>query len=241
MVIREIRDSFIYPVFTLLKIRIIRRILLRLLALIVLFHFYCLMVLVYLQSGPPLYTTVRVQRRIEACLREEPFAPRHRFIPLKDISPHLRHAVLAAEDGRFYQHGGIDWREVEIVVRETMERPENLRGASTITQQLVKNLFFTTHSNVIRKVFELTLAPLTEHILSKDRILELYLNVVEWGPDIYGIEAASQHYYGIPASALTRARAARLAACLPAPLTRTPAQMDRYSREILHRMDARGW
>jgi len=148
---------------------------------------------------------------------------------------------VAAEDTRFYQHHGVDWLEMRKMFDRFLRGKGSLRGVSTITQQVVKNLFFTTHRSIVRKGFELTLAPLAEAILSKRRILELYLNVVEWGPGIYGIQAAAEHYYGIPAVWLNRAESARLAAILPAPLTRQPDRMDEYSREILRRMRLFGW
>ena len=118
------------------------------------------------------------------------YLKRYKFAPLQQISPNLAHAVIAAEDGRFTRHHGIDWAEVEKVAQESSETGSIRRGASTITQQLVKNLFFTTHRNPVRKAFEYTLAPLRMH-LGKRRVLELYLNVVEWGPGVYGAEAAA--------------------------------------------------
>jgi monofunctional biosynthetic peptidoglycan transglycosylase len=153
----------------------------------------------------------------------------------------LQRAVIAAEDGRFYQHHGIDWQEVDKLVEKDLDNGRLGRGGSTITQQLVKNLFLTTHGSVIRKGAEFTLAPLAELILPKQRILELYLNVIEWGPGIYGAESAARLYYKEPASGLDREQAARLAAILPAPRTRKPARMDHYSAEIESRMRQMGW
>jgi monofunctional glycosyltransferase len=115
------------------------------------------------------------------------------------------------------------------------------RGASTITQQLVKNLFFGTGRSVLRKGAEFTLVPVAEFVLGKQRILELYLNMVEWGPGIYGAESACRYYYGIPAQSIGRQEAARLAAILPAPLKRRPERMTNYSTIILERMHQMGW
>jgi len=115
------------------------------------------------------------------------------------------------------------------------------RGASTISQQLVKNLFFTTHGNPFRKVAEFAIVPVMERMLSKQRILELYLNVVEWGPGVFGAEAAAKTHFGTTAARLNREQGARLAAVLPAPRRRKPARMDRYSAIILGRMAAVGW
>ena len=151
------------------------------------------------------------------------------------------HAVIAAEDGHFYQHYGIDWGQVEKVAQESSETGTIRRGASTITQQLVKNLFFTTHRNPVRKAFEYTLAPLADGILGKRRVLELYLNVIEWGPGVYGAAAAADYHYQTAPAQLDREQAARLAACLPAPRRRRPARMNQYSAAIMERMGQLGW
>ena len=110
-----------------------------------------------------------------------------------------------------------------------------------MTQQLVKNLYLTTYRSILRKIPELTLAPLAELFLSKQRILELYLNVIEWGPGVYGAEAAARFYYDTSARRLDREQAARLVACLPSPLTREPEEMNRRSTRILARMRDMGW
>jgi monofunctional biosynthetic peptidoglycan transglycosylase len=190
--------------------------------------------------NPPT-TGVQIQRRAEAWLHRTPYRKRYAYAPLGSISPNLRNAVVAAEDGRFYQHHGIDWKQVQKVVDQDLDEGRLGRGGSTITQQLVKNLFFTTHRSVLRKAVEFTLAPAAEVVMPKRRILELYLNVVEWGPGIYGAESAARSWYGVPASRLNRDQAARLAALLPSPLRRKPARMNGYSAEILKRMSQMGW
>lgn len=218
--------------------RFIRLLLLTLLAAVAAWLLVSVALLIALRWVNPPFTVVHLQRRIEALREKEPYFRRYRFVPLERISPQLRHAVIAAEDGRFYLHRGIDWEEIRKVWEREIPRGR-LRGVSTITQQLVKNLFLTTYP--IRKPAEFVLAPAAERILSKERILELYLNVVEWGRGIYGAEAAARHYYGIPAARLNREQAARLAACLPAPRTRRPEKMDSLSAEILDRMSRMGW
>ena len=205
------------------------------------FYLFCALVLIGLRWVDPAITTVQAQRRIEAWVRHKPYARRQQWVPLARIAPCLQHAVIAAEDGRFYQHHGIDWKEVQKVVDKDVEDGRLGRGGSTITQQLVKNLFFTTSRSVLRKGVEFTLAPLAEWILPKNRILELYLNVIEWGPGVYGAEAAARLWYGVPAARLNREQAAHLAAVIPSPLRRKPARMNSYSAEILHRMDQMGW
>ncbi len=189
----------------------------------------------------PWTTAVQIERRIEALREHRPYKKRYEFVPLARISLNLQHAVVAAEDGRFRQHHGFDWVEMQKVLQDDMKHHRLGRGGSTITQQLVKNLFLTTERSLVRKGVESSLVPLTEAFLTKDRILELYLNVIEWGPGIYGAEAASEHYYHVQPSDLTREQAARLAAIIPAPLKRKPAQMNDYSAIILERMEQTGW
>ena len=188
----------------------------------------------------PPTTAVHIQRRLQAWVHHTPYHERYRFVPLSQISPELQHAVVAAEDARFYQHNGFDWHEIQIAADDDLEGGRS-RGASTITQQLVKNLFFGTGRSLLRKVAEVTLVPVAEFVLGKRRILEIYLNVVEWGPGIYGAESASRYHNGIAARNIGRQEAARLAAILPAPLKRRPERMNHYSELILERMQQMGW
>ena len=188
----------------------------------------------------PPTTAVHIERRLQAWINHTPYRERYKFIPLSQISPDLQHAVIAAEDARFYQHHGFDWNQIQIAAEDDLEG-DRTRGASTITQQLIKNLFFGTSRSILRKGAEATLVPVAELVLGKKRILEIYVNVVEWGPDIYGADSASRFYDGIPARYIGREQAARLAAILPAPLTRRPERMNKYSAIILKRMDQMGW
>jgi monofunctional biosynthetic peptidoglycan transglycosylase len=173
-------------------------------------------------------------------MHKKPYRRRYAFVGLDRIAPDLRHAVIAAEDARFFEHHGFDWHEMRIAVDNDLEKGRG-RGASTITQQLVKNLFFGTGRSFLRKGAEFTLVPVAELVLGKRRILELYLNVVEWGPGVYGAEAASRFHYAVAARSLGRQQAARLAAILPAPLKRRPERMNEYSALILDRMRQMGW
>lgn len=211
--------------------------------LLVVAGFYALVLisLIYLRFLPPLTTGVQAQRRVESLFGGDDYRKRYHFRGLDEISDNLEHAVIAAEDGRFYEHHGFDFEQMRRAREEAARRGEAPRGASTITQQLVKNLFFTTHRSYMRKGLELTITPLAEVVLGKDRILELYLNVVEWGVGVYGAEAAARRYYDASASDLGRERSARLAALLPAPRTRMPDSMGWYSSIILQRMRAMGW
>ena len=188
----------------------------------------------------PPSTAVHIQRRLQAWIHHTPYHERYEFIPLSQISPDLQHAVIAAEDARFYEHHGFDWHEIQIAAEDDLEGGHT-RGASTITQQLVKNLFFGTGRSVLRKGAEFTLVPVAELVLGKRRILEIYLNVVEWGPGIYGAESACRYSNETAARGIDREKAARLAAILPAPLKRRPARMNQYSALILERMRQMGW
>ncbi len=204
------------------------------------FYGLCTLNLLYLRWDDPTFTAVQAQRRIESWFCSGSYEKSSEFLPLERIPLHVQRAFIAAEDMGFYDHGGVDWAELKKIWTED-RRGGPLRGGSTISQQLVKNLFLTTHRSVIRKVVEFTLVPLAEGVLSKERILELYLNVIEWGPGVYGVEAAARYHYSVSASDLTRDQVTRLAACIPAPRTRKPHQMNSYSKEILRRMKLRGW
>jgi monofunctional biosynthetic peptidoglycan transglycosylase len=188
----------------------------------------------------PPTTVVHIQRRLQAWIHHTPYHERYKFVPMSQISPDFQHAVIAAEDARFYQHHGFDWNQIQIAAEGDLEGGRT-RGASTITQQLVKNLFFGTGRSFLRKGAEFTLVPVAEFVLGKQRILEIYLNVVEWGPGIYGAEPASRYYYGTAARNIDREQGARLAAMLPAPLKRRPERMTNYSTIILERMHQMGW
>ncbi len=188
----------------------------------------------------PPTTAVQIERRIQATLAGKPYTRRYQFVPLQRIAPDLQHAVIAAEDARFYQHHGFDWQAMEIAAEGDMHG-RRLRGGSTLTQQLVKNLLLGAERSYLRKGVEATLVPIAELVLGKRRILELYLNVVEWGPGVYGAEAASRYHFHTSARRLSRTQAAELAAILPAPRRRRPERMARYSAIIQQRMRQMGW
>lgn len=209
----------------------------------ILLGLYALIVLslVYLRFLPPVTTGVQTQRRVEALLAREPYEKKYDFVGRGGISDHLAHAVVAAEDTRFYKHHGFDWEEIAKARAEAARRGTAPRGASTITQQLVKNLYFTTHRSYVRKALEIAITPAAELVLGKDRILELYLNVIEWGPGVFGAYAAAEHHYSKSPADLTREQAARLAAVIPDPLNRTPARMSGYAETIQGRMRQMGW
>ena len=166
------------------------------------------------------------------------------WIPYSSISPYLVKAVLIAEDDKFWSHEGFDFDAIEKAIERDIRQKKFKFGGSTISQQLAKNLYLTPSKNPLRKVKEAILTWRIERTLSKKRILELYLNVAEWGEGIFGIEAASRHYYGKPASDLTPEEAARLASVLPNPRRYKPISDSKYvgnrSRIIYNIMVKRG-
>ena len=198
------------------------------------------LMLVTVRWVDPPTTAVQIQRRLQGWIHNTPYHERYKFVPLNQISADLQHAVIAAEDARFYQHHGFDWHAIQLAAEDDMEGGR-LRGGSTLTQQLVKNLFFGTGRSILRKGVELTLVPVAELVIGKRRILELYLSVVEWGPGIYGAESACRSYYRTSARSIGREQSAQLAAILPAPLKRRPERMNHYSAIILERMRQMGW
>lgn len=196
--------------------------------------------LVLLRFVDPPTTALQTERHVQAILHGKPYEKRYHFVPMSQISPNLQHAVVSAEDARFYVHHGFDWEAIQLAAQEDMEGGR-IRGGSTLTQQLVKNLFFGTSRSLVRKAAEASLVPVAELVLGKKRILELYLNVVEWGPGVYGVDAACRYHDNVSARAVSRLEAAQLAAVLPSPIKRKPQRMTRYSAIILRRMAQVGW
>lgn len=204
------------------------------------YYLFVLGSLVMLKWLDPPTTALQIQRRVESWFDHDTYQKRYTPLPLRQVSLQLQHAVVAAEDARFYQHHGFDWKEIQIAVQDDLD-DKRTRGASTISQQLVKNLFLTTHGSFLRKGMEFLIVPAEEWILGKQRILELYLNVIEWGPGIYGADAAAHYHYKTTAGRITRPQAIRLAAILPNPIRRKPARMDHYAGRIAERMAQMGW
>jgi monofunctional glycosyltransferase len=169
-------------------------------------------------------TTAMMRYRQEQGLRKTGRKPavRQTWVKMGRISPKLIHAVLIAEDDKFYQHEGFDFSGMRDAFEKNLESGRIVGGGSTITQQLAKNLYLNPVRNPVRKLREAVIAFELDRRLKKRRILELYLNVIEWGPGIYGVEAAAGHYYGKSASALTAEEAVRLASILPNPIRFRP-------------------
>ncbi|KLN60354.1 peptidoglycan transglycosylase [Kiloniella spongiae] len=174
---------------------------------------------------PPLVTPLML-------LRDTPM--QYDFVALEDISPNLVKAVLVSEDQRFCDHTGFDWKQMEIVWEELLYTGTASRGASTISMQTAKNLFLWPSRSKVRKLLEIPLTLMLETLLPKRRILELYLNIAEFGDGVYGAETAAQNHFKKTAKGLTRGQSARLAAVLPNPLTRNAA---RPSQNVQKRAD----
>jgi monofunctional glycosyltransferase len=193
----------------------------------------------------PERTSFMKARADEARRDGRPYRVDQRWMPYERISPLLRHAVLIAEDDAFYSHDGIDWDQMQEAARENMEKHRIVRGGSTITQQLAKNLYLGEERTILRKLKEIILAVRLERALTKHRIFELYLNLIEWGDGVFGAEAASRRYFGVSASELSPRQAALLAAVIINPRRFSAAspnrRIDRRANMILGRMVRRGW
>jgi monofunctional biosynthetic peptidoglycan transglycosylase len=167
---------------------------------------------------------------------------KHRWVPYNRISNHLKRAIIAAEDSNFSGHEGVDWEAMQKAWEKNTKKGKVVAGGSTITQQLAKNLFLSGERSYLRKGQEVVITYMLEYWMEKERIFEIYLNVVEWGNGVFGAEAAAQHYYGISASQLSAAQAARLAVMLPKPRfydkNRGSGYLARRTGLILRRMGA---
>jgi len=165
---------------------------------------------------------------------------RHKWVPYDRISIHLKRAIVAAEDAKFLEHEGFDVEGIQKAVEKNLKKGKLVAGGSTISQQLAKNLFLSGERSFVRKGQEAIITLMLEAVMSKRRILEIYLNVAEWGEGVFGAEAAARHHFGVPAANLTAEQAARLAAMLPRPRfydrNRGSAYLAGYAERILQRM-----
>jgi monofunctional biosynthetic peptidoglycan transglycosylase len=189
----------------------------------------------------PKHTSLMRARAAEALRRGRPFHVDQRWVPYEGISPWLRRAVLIAEDDAFFSHGGLDWNEIREAARENWARRRIVRGASTITQQLAKNLYLGEERTALRKLREVLIARRLEAALTKRRILELYLNLIEWGDGTYGAETAARRYFGVSAADLTPRQAALLAAVIINPRRYSPVDPSRRIVRRMHTILRRMW
>ena len=193
----------------------------------------------------PERTRLMEQREEEAKAKGRKAHAAQSWVPLSRVSRHLIHAVLSSEDQNFFGHEGVDWKALEESIEKNVEKGRFARGGSTITQQLAKNLYFGTGKTLGRKARELVVTRWLESDLTKARILELYLNLIEWGDGVYGCETAARHWYGKPASDLSATEAAGLAAMIPNPRRLNPrvsaARHERATRRVLWLMGQAGY
>jgi len=169
------------------------------------------------RSHPPRETSFMAQRMDELRARNPKAQLKYEWVPYERISPHLKRAMIVSEDAKFAEHGGFDWDVIQKALEKNRKKGRVVSGGSTITQQLAKNLFLSPEKSYWRKGEEAAVTVLLEAMLPKQRILELYLNVIEWGNGVFGAEAAAQRYFGLPAAQLSAEQAARLAAMTPSP------------------------
>ena len=173
-------------------------------------------ILVYKHRPPE--DTAFMRYRLEGLREKSPQAKiRYQWVPYKSISNNLKRAMIAAEDAKFVEHEGFDWEGMQLALDKNWKRGKTVAGGSTITQQLAKNLFLSPSKNYLRKGEEALITLMLESSMDKERILELYLNVIEWGNGVFGAEAAAQRYFGVRAAELSAEQAARLAAMAPNP------------------------
>jgi monofunctional glycosyltransferase len=184
---------------------------------VVLLHLYFATMILWWRDHPPRETSFMAQR-MEALREKNPRAElRYHFVPYSRISNALKRAMIAAEDAKFVEHEGFDWDGIELAIEKNQKRGRIVAGGSTITQQLAKNLFLSGSRSWLRKGEEAIITLMLEAMLDKQRIFELYLNVIEWGSGVFGAEAAAQRYFGVSAARLSADQAARLAAMAPNP------------------------
>ena len=198
-----------------------------------------------LATKNPSRTRLMDEREEEAKAKGRKTRTVQRFVPLAAVSRHLIHAVISSEDQNFFGHEGVDWKAIQESLEKDVRKRRFVRGGSTITQQLAKNLYFGTAKTPTRKLREAVVARWLEDDLTKARILALYLNLIEWGDGIYGCEAAARHWYGKPASALSETEAAGLAAMIPNPRRInprvSPERHQRATRRVLWLMAQAGY
>ena len=186
-------------------------------AVVVLWLAWIAISIAWYRHQPPRETSFMAQRMNEARVKNPKAELRYQWVPYTRISPQLKRAMIAAEDANFVDHEGFDWDGIALALEKNQKKGRIVAGGSTITQQLAKNLFLSPSRSYLRKAEEAAITVLLEAILTKQRIFELYLNVIEWGSGVFGAEAAAQRHFGITAAQLSAEQAARLAAMAPNP------------------------
>lgn len=191
--------------------------LLALLLLFVLYQLWVFLHICYWVHQNPNSTAFMRDRLVLLQAQNSKAMLKHQWVKYDDISVHLKRAVVAAEDTKFMQHDGFDWDGIRHAYEKNLKKGKLVAGGSTISQQLAKNLFLSSQRTPWRKIQEAIITLMLEKMMSKRRILEIYLNVIEWGDGVFGAEAAARHYYGVGARNLSRYQAAKMAAMIPSP------------------------
>lgn len=201
-----------------MKIRgFIWRVLLALVLLVLLYQLWIFLHICYWVHQNP-SSTAFMRDRLELMREENPDARlKHKWVDYKNISSNLKRAVMAAEDSRFLEHDGFDWEGIQKAYEKNLKKGKLVAGGSTISQQLAKNLFLSSSRTPWRKLQEAVITLMLETVMTKQRILEIYLNMIEWGNGVFGAEAAAKHYYGVKARHLSSYQAAKMAAMIPNP------------------------
>jgi monofunctional biosynthetic peptidoglycan transglycosylase len=202
-------------------------------------YFGCVL---YWKSHNPGSTAFMRHAQERLAARRPPGSLQQQWVPYERIAGDLKRAVVTAEDARFLEHEGVDWEALEKAYHDNLKRGRPVHGGSTISQQLAKNLFLSAQRSYLRKAQELLITWMVEAVWSKRRILEVYLNVAEWGDGVFGAQAAARHYFGVDAASLAPEQAARLAAMLPAPRVfdrhRDAPFLDQRTESILRTLPA---
>ena len=215
--------------------------LLALIALVVVQFWFLIHIWYWVDHNPQM--TAFMEARLEKMREQNPRAAlRYEWVPYEKISVHLKRAIIAAEDAKFLGHDGFDWEAIQKAYEKNLKKGKVVAGGSTISQQLAKNLFLSGDRNWWRKAQEAAITFMIEAVMSKRRILEIYLNVIEWGSGVFGAQAAARHHFGVPAGSLGPEPAARLAAMVPSPRRYGPgadtAYLQKRTELILARMNS---
>ncbi|MBV8657084.1 MAG: monofunctional biosynthetic peptidoglycan transglycosylase [Burkholderiales bacterium] len=222
-------------------LRLFGRILLVLILLFLAYQLWVLGHVLWWRDHNPSDTAFMDEQRDVLQTKDPKAELKHEWVPYERISPNLKRALIAGEDAKFLDHEGFDWEGIQAAWEKNKKKGRITAGGSTISQQLAKNLFLSGRRSYIRKFEEATITVMLEHILDKRRILEIYLNVIEWGNGVFGAEAGARHYYGTSAASLNEAQAARMAAMVPNPrfydTHRNSKSLQRRTAIILRRMD----
>ncbi len=215
--------------------------LLALIALALVQFWFFIHIWYWTDHNPP--STAFIDARLERLREKNPKAAlQQQWVPYERISVHLKRAIIAAEDAKFLGHEGFDWESIQKAHEKNLRKGKIVAGGSTVSQQLAKNLFLSGERTWWRKAQEAAITVMLETIMTKRRILEIYLNVIEWGNGVFGAEAAARHYFSVPAASLAPEQAAQLAAMVPSPRRYKPGgdtpYLQRRTEIILSRMNA---